>query len=137
MYYASAAYNQGGDEYFVRFYAADGLNGKPGADGRNGSTYGSSGSGGGVGNGGSGAGGYTVSIKVGDRLFPTGSSYLVGDITKYTAEGGAGGQGGSGGSGAPGCVILYYGIPKKQISGPVRDKNARPLLDRLGRRMIV
>lgn len=137
VYYAIAAYNQSGDKYYVQFYAADGLNGKPGADGRNGSTYGSSGSGGGVGNGGSGAGGYTVSIKVGDRLFPTGSSYLVGDITKYTAEGGAGGQGGSGGSGAPGCVILYYGIPKKQISGPVRDKNARPLLDRLGRRMIV
>lgn len=136
-YYAGVTYNQGGNEYFVQFHAAAGLDGKDGADGRSGSAYGSSGSGGSVGNGGSGAGGYTVSIKMGDKLFPTGSAYLVGGITKYTAEGGSGGRGGSGGSGAPGCVILYYGIPKKQISGPVQDKNARRLLDRLGRRIIV
>lgn len=136
-YYAGAVYNQSGNEYYVRFYAADGLDGKDGAAGRSGSTYGSSGSGGSVGNGGSGAGGYTVSIKVGDRLFPTGSAYLVGSITKSTGQGGLGGRGGSGGAGAPGCVILYYGIPKKQISGPVQDKNACLLLDRLGRRIIV
>lgn len=136
-WYASATYNRSGTNYYVSFHAASGLDGKDGRDGSNARTYGSSGSGGSVGNGGSGAGGYTVTIKVGDRLFPTGSSYLVNGITRKAADGGRGGRGGSGGYGASGCVILYYGIPKKQISGPVQDKNARRLLDRLGRRIIV
>lgn len=136
-WYASATYNRSGTNYYVSFHAASGLDGKDGRDGANARTYGSSGSGGSVGNGGSGAGGYTVTIKVGDRLFPTGSSYLVNGITRKAADGGRGGRGGSGGYGASGCVILYYGIPKKQISGPVQDKNARRLLDRLGRRIIV
>ena len=136
-YYASATYNRSGTNYYVSFHAASGLDGKDGRDGSNARTYGSSGSGGSVGNGGSGAGGYTVTIKVGDRLFPTGSSYLVNGITRKAADGGRGGRGGSGGYGASGCVILYYGIPKKQISGPVQDKNARLFLDRLGRRIIV
>lgn len=136
-WYASATYNRSGTNYYVSFHAASGLDGKDGRDGSNARTYGSSGSGGSVGNGGSGAGGYTVTIKVGDRLFPTGSSYLVNGITRNAADGGRGGRGGSGGYGASGCVILYYGIPKKQISGPVQDKNARRLLDRLGRRIIV
>ena len=36
-----------------------------------------------------------------------------------------------------GFIILYYGVPQKIVSGPVKDKNGRVVLDKLGRRLIV
>ena len=47
------------------------------------------------------------------------------------------GKGLPGSNGGPGGVILYFGVRKKLVSGPIRDKSGRALLDRLGRRLIV
>ena len=48
-----------------------------------------------------------------------------------------GGSGGVGGAGKPGCIILYYRRPKPLSAGWLRDNTQKPLLDRLGRRLIV
>ena len=47
-----------------------------------------------------------------------------------------GGSGGGGGQGGDGCIILYYRRPKLVQSGWLKDKNGKPVLDRLGRRII-
>ena len=54
-----------------------------------------------------------------------------------TNDGGSAGKGSRGSNGGPGGVILYFGVRKKLVSGPIRDKSGRALLDRLGRRLIV
>ena len=51
--------------------------------------------------------------------------------------GGAGGSGSAGGPGGDGCIILYYRRPKPLSAGWLRDNTQKPLLDRLGRRLIV
>ena len=48
-----------------------------------------------------------------------------------------GGSAGTGGSGKPGCIIIYYRRPKLVQSGWLKDKNGKPVLDRLGRRIIL
>lgn len=48
-----------------------------------------------------------------------------------------GGSGGSGGAGAPGCIILYYGVQKETVSGPMKTSNGKIFLDKLGRLMVV
>ena len=47
-----------------------------------------------------------------------------------------GGSGGGGGQGGDGCIILYYRKKKELQSGPLKDKNGKLVLDRLGRRII-
>lgn len=66
----------------------------------------------------------------------------VGTVTinaTYSSEsGGAGGAGTSGTDGAPGCVLIYYRLPKVlSVSGAVRDKNGDLILDKNGRRLVV
>lgn len=124
-------------------YAINGGDGGNGADGEDAAHYGSGGNGAG-GGGGTGTPGKcstTCETTVTGRLW---SSYSFQDATfSGTADGycygssAVAGKGGKGGRGAPGCVILYYGILRTIPSGPVRDKNGRQVLDRLGRRIIV
>lgn len=54
-----------------------------------------------------------------------------------TPDPGPGGTGSEGSDGAPGCIILYYSVPKTIASGPVLDRTGRMALDRLGRRVVV
>ena len=66
----------------------------------------------------------------------------VGAVTlnaTYSSEsGGAGGAGTSGTDGAPGCVLIYYRLPKAlSASGAVRDKNGDFILDKHERRLVV
>lgn len=52
--------------------------------------------------------------------------------------GGDGGIGSNGGDGAPGCVLIYYRLPKAlSASGAVRDKNGKIISDKYGRRLVV
>lgn len=88
------------------------------------SCYGSGGYGG---HGGGGAGG---SGECYAQLNPGSKTYTVGPLAK-------GGLGGTGGPGADGCIIIYYRRPKPIQPGWVKDKNGKPLLERLNKRLIV
>lgn len=131
------SFSADGDGYV---YATRGGNGGAGANGSDGENYGDGGDGGG---GGGGAG------KVGAasaRCTLEGTApYIHGDkpyqnlYVKAMVTGGGtanGGSAGAGGSGKPGCIILYYRRPKLVQSGWLKDKNGKPVLDRLGRRII-
>ena len=93
-------------------------------------TYGNGGNAGHGGGGAGGAGGRGDYI----RIITTNSASLP-DVSQSSVV--EGGPGGDGGDGAPGCVILYYGIPKKIPHGQLVDKNGKMVLDRLGRRIIM
>ena len=100
--------------------------GANGANGNDGENYGDGG-GGGHGGGGAGAVG-TLSMS----FSPSGKN-------PKTETGGAwatGGSAGAGGAGKPGCIIIYYRKKKELQSGWLKDKNGKPVLDRLGRRII-
>lgn len=88
------------------------------------------GTGGTGGNGGGGGGGG------GGRRAVTHAQYS-GSATAPATSGGAGGSGSAGGDGAPGCVYLYYGVPKAITGGQFRDKSDRRFLDKHHRRFIV
>lgn len=111
--------------------------GGSGAAGSAGSTYGSGGNGGGGGGGGGAAGNVTVNSSITVTL----RSEVIGDASveavAYPPRGGGGGAGGAGGSGAAGCIILFYGILTKSVSGPRKDKNGKILLDKARRLTIV
>lgn len=101
--------------------------GANGANGNDGENYGDGG-GGGHGGGGAGAVG-TLSMS----FSPSGKN-------PKTETGGAwatGGSAGAGGAGKPGCIIIYYRKLKPLSAGWLRDNTQKPLLDRLGRRIIV
>lgn len=100
--------------------------GANGANGNDGENYGDGGDGG-HGGGGAGAVG-TLSMS----FSPSGKN-------PKTETGGAwatGGSAGAGGAGKPGCIIIYYRKKKELQSGWLKDKNGKPVLDRLGRRII-
>lgn len=107
---------------------SSGGRGANGANGRDGENYGDGG-GGGHGGGGAGAIG-TISLS----FSPSGKNPRV-----YSGSGawGDGGSAGAGGAGKPGCIILYYRKLKPLSAGWLRDNTQKPLLDRLGRRLIV
>ena len=85
------------------------------------------------GNGGGGGGGAM-------GLYLSHGAYLYDGTPSGTwldLAGGAGGSGSAGGPGGDGCIILYYRRPKPLSAGWLRDNTQKPLLDRLGRRLIV
>lgn len=58
-------------------------------------------------------------------------------LTARDTEPAPGGRGSDGGEAGDGCIILYYRRPKPLSAGWLRDNTQKPLLDRLGRRLIV
>lgn len=95
--------------------------------------YGTGGDGGnGGGGGGIGSAGYTSS-----RMYYGSNKPPVPDLRSYAAERSAGGKASPGADGGDGCILVFFGVPKTYVSGPVKDKNGRVVLDRLGRRIIV
>lgn len=58
-------------------------------------------------------------------------------LTARDTEPAPGGRGSDGGEAGDGCIILYYRKLKPLSAGWLRDKTQKPLLDRLGRRLIV
>lgn len=123
-----------------RAYGLEGGAGGDGAPGETGETFGSSGSGGG-GGGGAGKSSASISINVTNKATVTvndgGGGGQFSAVATVATEAVSGGKGGSFGKGADGCVILYYGVPKKRVSGPMQDKNKCKLLDKNGRRIVV
>lgn len=104
--------------------------GGDGADGGNGKGGAAYGDGGGGGNGGGGAGGFgSCSVSAINGTVQTQGTFLGAWIT--------GGTGGAGGAGADGCIILYYGVQKETVSGPMKTSNGKIFLDKLGRLMVV
>nr|DAW18005.1 MAG TPA: hypothetical protein [Caudoviricetes sp.] len=91
--------------------------------------YGCGGYGGNGGGGGGGASG--LYLRHGAYMYdgtPSG--------TWLDLAGGSGGSGSTGGPGGDGCIIIYYRKKKELQSGWLKDKNGKPVLDRLGRRII-
>lgn len=93
------------------------------------SLFGAGGHGGHGGGGGGGCGALSASAEPYETGMPTG--------IWMTPARGAGGRGSAGSSGGAGGIILYFGVTKKVISGPIKDSAGKVLLDRLGRRLIV
>ena len=84
------------------------------------STVPGTGGGGGHGGGGGGGGGIAQATSI------------------WGCYGGNGGIGSNGGDGAPGCVLVYYRLPKAlSVSGAVHDKNGKIISDKYGRRLVV
>lgn len=101
--------------------------GANGANGNDGENYGDGGDGG-HGGGGAGAVG-TLSMS----FSPSGKK-------PKTETGGAwalGGSAGAGGAGKPGCIIIYYRKLKLLSAGWLKDKNGKPVLERLDKRFII
>ncbi len=119
----------GGAAHSKNGNAANGKSGGSGASGTKPSPPTTPGTGGTGGNGGGGGGG-------------GGGSYIVThkNLTSQTTcnggKGGEGGAGGPGGDGAPGCIILYYGVPKIVPTGALMDKDHRIIFDKFGRLIV-
>lgn len=58
-------------------------------------------------------------------------------LTARDTEPAPGGRGSDGGEAGDGCIIIYYRKLKPFSAGWLRDNTQKPLLDRLGRRLIV
>ena len=58
-------------------------------------------------------------------------------LTARDTEPASGGRGSDGGDAGDGCIIIYYRKLKPLSAGWLRDNTQKPLLDRLGRRLIV
>ena len=58
-------------------------------------------------------------------------------LTARDTEPAPGGRGSDGGEAGDGCIIIYYRKLKPFNAGWLRDNTQKPLLDRLGRRLIV
>ena len=58
-------------------------------------------------------------------------------LTARDTEPAPGGRGSDGGEAGDGCIIIYYSKLKPLSAGWLRDNTQKPLLDRLGRRLIV
>lgn len=84
--------------------------------------------------GGNGGGGNGQSWAYGSVRSRSGKTFTL-DVAAGAAA--ARGEGSIGGQGGDGCIILYYRRPKPVQAGWRKDKNGKPMLDRLGRRIIV
>ena len=88
------------------------------------------GTGGGGGHGGGGGGGGGSSRVV------THVNYTS-TATAAAATAGSGGVGSNGGDAAPGCALLYYGIASADVSGIIKDKTGKKMIDKYNRLLIV
>lgn len=143
---SSGAGSSNGADAEGEAYQHGGGSGGKGKDGENASSYGSGGSGGSGGGGAGVCGSVRLSVTNkrkwsnragGDSKTEDLTVRCDADIFVKKASVVTGGAGGNGGSSMDGCIILYYGVPQKIVSGPVKDKNGRVVLDKLGRRLIV
>ena len=91
--------------------------------------------GGGGGNGGGGAGGYGYANS--NQTTSKSGSFQTASLYARDGTAAHGGLGSAGGQGGDGCIIIYYRKPKPLSAGWLRDNTQKPLLDRLGRRLIV
>lgn len=96
------------------------------------SRYGFGGTGG---HGGGGAGSNGVADA--HQTSPENISVSQASLTARDTEPASGGRGSDGGDAGDGCIIIYYRKLKPLSPGWLRDKTQKPLLDRLGRRLIV
>lgn len=120
-----------------------GLNGGSGGDGGNGAdgqNYGCGGDGGGGGGGAGAAGSLNISTSCTTELEsnsdgPIGIDASVNPVGRGGSQ--VAGKGGMPGIGVEGCVIVYYGVRKIVLSGPVITSDWKTLLDKYGRRMVV
>lgn len=106
---------------------ADGANGADALPPAAADTYGTGGTGGNGGGGGGGGGG---------NYIVTNENYTSTATVAATGNG-IGGAGSGGGDGAHGCVLVYYGIPKKDESGVIKDKTGKKMIDKYNRLLIV
>ena len=93
------------------------------------------GNGGGAGNGG-GGNGQTGWPCMASCTMRDDASYQMGDLEVYAGAATGRGKGSDGGEAGDGCIIIYYRKKKELQSGWLKDKNGKPVLDRLGRRII-
>lgn len=88
------------------------------------------------GTGGNGGGGNGQSQAYAEVVVVSGVSVTT-YLNVYAGAATGRGNGSVGGQGGDGCIILYYRRPKIVQAGWRKDKNGKPMLDRLGRRIIV
>lgn len=112
----------------IRYYTTgDGGAGANAAPPKTQTSYGSGGNGGNGGGGGGGTGATNMTM-----------TWNHDEAISLLGKGGSGGNGSNGGDGAPGCVLIYYRLPKAlSASGAVHDKNGKIISDKYGRRLVV
>lgn len=118
----------GGSEEYRTYYVGVGGDGATPVKAEQGANFGAGGQGG---HGGGGAGNLGGGEADGDYMVS--AAWNNYSATAY----GRGGDGGSGGDGANGCVIVYYSRPKAVEDGPIVTSEAKVLLDKYGRRLVV
>lgn len=107
--------------------------------------YGSGGHGGGGGGGGGAIGSSRGSSSCSKSVEVLKSGTITGSVPRVSCYASARvltarssfGLGGKCSPGVNGCIILYFGVPHKIVSGPVRVKEDRVMLDKTGRLIIV
>lgn len=87
----------------------------------------------GHGGGGAGSNGVADAHQTSSENISVSQAYL----TARDTEPASGGRGSDGGDAGDGCIIIYYRKLKPLSAGWLRDNTQKPLLDRLGRRIIV
>lgn len=93
------------------------------------------GCGGTSGNGGGGAG--SNGVAEAHQTSSENISVSQASLTASDTQPAPGGRGSDGGEAGDGCIIIYYRKLKPLSAGWLRDNTQKPLLDRLGRRLIV
>lgn len=129
--------NGSGDAYIgssSAFAAATAARGGAGADAKPPAKESRYGCGGTSGHGGGGAGSNGVADA--HQTSSENISVSQASLTARDTEPASGGRGSDGGEAGDGCIIIYYRKKKELQSGWLKDKNGKPVLDRLGRRII-
>lgn len=130
--------NGSGDAYIgssSAFATVTAARGGEGADAKPPAKESRYGCGGTSGHGGGGAGSNGVADA--QQTWSESVSVSQASLTARDPEPAPGGRGSDGGQGGDGCIIIYYRKLKPLSAGWLRDNTQKPLLDRLGRRLIV
>lgn len=130
--------NGSGDAYVgssSAFASVTAARGGAGADAKPPAKESRYGCGGTSGNGGGGAGANGVADA--HQTWSENISVSQAALTARDTQPAPGGRGSNGGEAGDGCIIIYYRKLKPLSAGWLRDNTQKPLLDRLGRRLIV